>query len=194
MKHAATAEPVAIGEARKHAAVFLDRDGVLNRVEVRAGVPRPPGSLEELEVLPGVPGALRSLKAAGYVLVVVTNQPDVARGTTSRDTVGQIHARLAETLALDAILTCYHDDADDCDCRKPKPGLLLQAAHDWRLDLASSFVVGDRWRDGEAGRTAGCPTFYIDQGYAEASPTRPDFRVQSLAEAASVVLSLRRST
>jgi len=172
--------------------MFLDRDGVLNRAVVRAGIPHPPGSIDELEILPGVPAALRALREAGYTLVVVTNQPDVARGTTSRQAVDEIHARLADTLALDAILTCFHDDADDCDCRKPKPGLLLRAARELGLDLAASFMVGDRWRDVEAGRRAGCQTLYIDRGYAEQSPARSDFRVESLDAAASLVLGLRK--
>jgi D-glycero-D-manno-heptose 1,7-bisphosphate phosphatase len=171
--------------------MFLDRDGVINRAVIRAGIPCPPASLDELEILPGVPAALTALKAGGYRLVVVTNQPDVARGSTSRELVACLHARLADTLpALDAILTCFHDDSDDCDCRKPKPGLLLQAAHELSLDLASSFMVGDRWRDVEAGRRAGCRTFYVDQGYAGSVPACSDFRVESLSEAAGMVLAM----
>jgi D-glycero-D-manno-heptose 1,7-bisphosphate phosphatase len=170
--------------------MFLDRDGVINRAVIREGIPCPPASLNELEILPGVPAALNALKAGGYQLVVVTNQPDVARGSTSLQLVGDIHARLADTLALDAILTCFHDDSDDCECRKPKPGLLLQAARELSLDLASSFMIGDRWRDVEAGRRAGCRTFYVDQGYEERMPVCTDFRVDSLSQAAGVVLAL----
>jgi D-glycero-D-manno-heptose 1,7-bisphosphate phosphatase len=171
-------------------ALFLDRDGVINRAVLRAGIPRPPASLAELEILPGVPAALEALKAGGYTLVVVTNQPDVARGSTSRELVSDIHAHLADTLALDAILTCFHDDSAECDCRKPKPGLLLQAARELSLDLASSFMVGDRWRDMEAGRRAGCRTFYVDQGYEQTVPAAADYRVESLSEAAGRVLAL----
>jgi D-glycero-D-manno-heptose 1,7-bisphosphate phosphatase len=174
----------------RYPAMFLDRDGVINRAVIRAGVPCPPASLNELEILPGVPAALAALRAGGYRLVVVTNQPDVARGSTSREFVCDIHARLADTLTLDAILTCFHDDAADCECRKPKPGLLLQAARELSLDLASSFMVGDRWRDVEAGRRAGCRTFYVDQGYENSVPACTDFRVQSLSQAAGMVLAL----
>jgi D-glycero-D-manno-heptose 1,7-bisphosphate phosphatase len=168
--------------------MFLDRDGVINRAVLRAGVPRPPASLEDLEILPGVSAALSDLRRGGYMLVVVTNQPDVARGSTSRKLVDDIHARLGTLLALDAILTCFHDDADNCACRKPKPGLLLQAAGELSIDLHSSFMVGDRWRDVEAGRRAGCRTFYVDHGY-ERAPAGSDFRVQSLHEAAGLVLA-----
>jgi D-glycero-D-manno-heptose 1,7-bisphosphate phosphatase len=174
-------------------AVFLDRDGVINRAMIRAGIPRPPASLEELEILPRVSEALSALRARGYVLVVVTNQPDVARGSMSRQLVDAIHARLQDELGLDAILVCFHDDADDCDCRKPKPGLLLRAARELGLDLPSSFMVGDRWRDVEAGQRAGCRTFYIDGGYQERSPESYDFRVTCLHAAADVVLGLGES-
>jgi D-glycero-D-manno-heptose 1,7-bisphosphate phosphatase len=171
-------------------AVFLDRDGVINRVVMRNGTPGAPASLEEVEVLPDVPQALSALKAGGYVLVVVTNQPDVARGAFPRSTVELIHERLKGELSLDAILTCFHDNVDDCDCRKPKPGLLLRAAQELSIDLASSFMVGDRWRDVEAGQRAGCRTFFLDRNYDERQPMTWDFRVSSLSEAAGIVLAL----
>jgi D-glycero-D-manno-heptose 1,7-bisphosphate phosphatase len=182
-----------IGGQMMRAAVFLDRDGVINRATVRNGAPCPPASLQDLEILPGVAQALGALKARGYVLVVVTNQPDVARGTARRESVEDIHARIRSELCLDAILTCFHDNCDDCDCRKPRPGLLLRAARDFDLDLASSFMIGDRWRDVEAGERAGCRTFYIDGGYQERSPASYDYRVGSLHEAAGIVLALAES-
>jgi D-glycero-D-manno-heptose 1,7-bisphosphate phosphatase len=174
-------------------AVFLDRDGVINRAVVCEGIPRPPASLEELEILPGVPEALRTLEARGYARVIVTNQPDVARGCASKALVEDIHATLRRELRLDAILSCCHDDSDDCDCRKPKAGLLLRAARDLDIDLPGSFMVGDRWRDVEAGRRAGCRTFFIDRGYAESQPVGYDYKVGSLAEAVAVVLAEGRS-
>ncbi len=170
-------------------AVFLDRDGVINRAVVRDGKPYPPASTDEVEVLPGVADGLRRLKAAGYVLIVVTNQPDVARGRQTREAVEAIHARLAAALPVDDFRVCYHDDKDDCACRKPKPGMIAAAARDHGVDLASSVMVGDRWRDVEAGRRAGCRTVFIDYGYSEPSPARPDAVVRSLAEAADYILS-----
>ena len=172
-------------------AVFLDRDGILNRSFIRDGTPYPPDSLRDLEILPHVPEALSALKAHGYSLVVVTNQPDVARGTASRELVDSIHERLKGELDLDAIFACFHDDADECDCRKPKPGLLLLAAHNLAIDLSSSFMVGDRWRDVEAGRRAGCRTFFVDRGYRETPPSSYDFRVESLLEASGIILAER---
>lgn len=170
-------------------AVFLDRDGVINRACIRGGTPHPPSSLRTFEILPRVPEALSALRARGYPLVVVTNQPDVARGTSSREMVDTIHERLRSALDLDAIFSCFHDNADACDCRKPKPGLLLRAAHDLGLDLPSSFMVGDRWRDMEAGKRAGCRTLFVDCNYSERRPSSYDFRVGSLVEASQIILA-----
>jgi D-glycero-D-manno-heptose 1,7-bisphosphate phosphatase len=172
----------------KHRAVFLDRDGVISRPIVRERKPHPPGSLEELEVLPGVLEALRSLKAEGYQLVVVTNQPDVARGTTPQAVVDCIHHQLTSVLPLDAIFTCPHDDADGCECRKPLPGLINRAVRELDIDSATSYLVGDRWRDIEAGRRAGCRTFFVDHDYDEPRPRSYDYQVSSLLEAAGIIL------
>jgi D-glycero-D-manno-heptose 1,7-bisphosphate phosphatase len=173
-------------------AVFLDRDGVLNRAFVRDGKPFPPSSIDELEILPGVPEALGRLKRAGFILIVVTNQPDVARGQTSRDAIERIHARLRAKLPLDEIRVCYHDDRDECECRKPKPGLLMNAAHDLKIEMKASYMVGDRWRDIEAGRRAGCRPLLVDHGYEEDRRVQPDARVGSLAEAADWILDQER--
>jgi D-glycero-D-manno-heptose 1,7-bisphosphate phosphatase len=170
-------------------AVFLDRDGVINQSVVRDGKPYPPGSLHEMTILPGVDHALRSLRAAGLLNIVVTNQPDVATGAQRREVVEAMHARLRESLAIDDIRVCYHAQADHCACRKPKPGMLLEAARDHAVDLSASFMVGDRWRDVEAGQAAGCTTFFIDYGYAERRPETQDFVVHSLAEASSIILN-----
>jgi transaldolase len=168
-------------------AVFLDRDGVLNAAVVRDGRPYPPASLAELVIAPDAADALRRLKQAGYRLVVVTNQPDVARGERSRAEVDAINGALASALPIDEIRVCCHDDRDRCACRKPAPGLLRQPpAH----DLARSVIVGDRWRDIEAGRRAGVrATVLIDRGYREAMTVEPDARVRSLREAADWILA-----
>lgn len=170
-------------------AVFLDRDGVINEAILRDGKPYPPASLDALRVLPGVPEALSTLREAGFLLLVVTNQPDVARKLQTRETVEQMHALLRQALLLDDFFVCWHDDADSCCCRKPAPGLLLTAASKYGLDLASSFMVGDRWRDVEAGRRAGCKTVWLDMGYLEQEPAlHPDLRVSSLGEATEWIL------
>ncbi|MDQ7844547.1 MAG: HAD family hydrolase [Armatimonadota bacterium] len=174
-------------------AVFLDRDGVLNRAPVRAGRPLSVRGPEEVELLPGVPEACRRLREGGFALIVVTNQPDVARGALRVEAVEAIHDLLRARLPLDEVRVCYHDDADGCDCRKPKPGMLLEAARARGIDLGRSFMVGDRWRDIEAGRRAGCRTVFIDYGYDEPRPEGADFRTDSLLQAAEWILHDRSS-
>lgn len=169
-------------------AVFLDRDGVINRAEVRNGKPYPPANLAEVDILPGVPDALEQLHDAGFLLIVVTNQPDVARGITSRDMVEDIHQHLASYIPIDAWYTCFHDDKDGCDCRKPQAGALLNAAKQYGIELSKSYMVGDRWRDIEAGFQAGCKTIFIDYHYDEKQPDSVDFRVKSLSDAAKFIL------
>jgi D-glycero-D-manno-heptose 1,7-bisphosphate phosphatase len=169
-------------------AVFIDRDGVVNRAILREGKPHPPASLSDLRVLPGVREACRKLREAGFALILITNQPDIARGAVSAEQVREIHSRLQRFLQLDDIRVCPHDDRDRCHCRKPKPGLLLEAARTWNIDLRSSFMIGDRWRDVEAGHRAGCATIFVDYNYRERRPDGPLLRVTSLAEAANWIL------
>ncbi len=170
-------------------AVFLDRDGVLNANSERDGRPVAPTTLEEFHILPEAVEAVRRLKAAGFVLVVVTNQPDVATGRTSPAALDAMHAELRRKLPLDDIKVCHHVDADRCQCRKPQPGMLLEAAAEWHIDLAASYLIGDRWRDVEAGRVAGCSTIFLDYGYPQDGPNRPDQVVHSLREAVDYVLN-----
>ena len=170
-------------------AVFLDRDGVINRALVRDGMPYPPRSVDEIEILPGVAEAIQTLKAQGLLLVVVTNQPDVARGTQSRESVESINCHLGLALGIEHFRVCYHDDGDNCHCRKPKPGLVTDAAALLGVDLSRSIVVGDRWRDISAGKAAGCRTVWIDHGYRERRPEDFDFRAASLLEASRWILA-----
>lgn len=170
-------------------AVFLDRDGVINRSVVRDGLPFAASTLEEFEIFPEVSEACRRLKDAGFLLIVATNQPDVGRGTMKKETVEAIHAEMCRQLPIDRVEVCYHPGhgASNCDCRKPRPGLLLNAARELGIDLARSWMVGDRWRDIDCGRAAGCRTVFVDRGYAEALKQRPDFRVKNLAQAAEII-------
>jgi D-glycero-D-manno-heptose 1,7-bisphosphate phosphatase len=174
-------------------AVFLDRDGVLNDVKLRNGRPLPPRHVGELTIVEGARSALDALKDHGFELIVVTNQPDIARGEARRADVDLINARLAEALPVDAIEVCPHDDCDFCDCRKPKPGLLLRAGERFRLDVARSFIVGDRWRDIEAGRRAGCRTILVGNGYGERFISPPTITVASLPAAAAWIIQQSRS-
>lgn len=170
-------------------AVFLDRDGVLNEAIVRDGLPYPPTGVDQLKLFPDAAAAATRLKSAGFLLIVVTNQPDVARGRQSREAVAALHAAITAALPIDEFLVCWHDDADRCRCRKPLPGLLLEASAKWSIDLPGSFLVGDRWRDIDAGFAAGCRTVLIDHHYRErASLHPPDYRTESLAAAVDWIL------
>jgi D-glycero-D-manno-heptose 1,7-bisphosphate phosphatase len=171
-------------------AVFLDRDGVLNEPVVRDGRPYPPAGPDELHICDGARSALEALRVEGFVLICVTNQPDVARGTVSIATVNAINARLRAELPLDDVVVCPHDDSDDCACRKPRPGMVDDAARRHDLDPQTSYLVGDRWRDIEAGAAARCRTVLVDRGYAEVGPAvEPDARVASISEAAAWILA-----
>lgn len=172
-------------------AVFLDRDGVLNRACVREGRPYPPADAEQLEILPGVADACAALRDAGFLLIVVTNQPDVARGQTSMEVVSTVNEALVAKISIDAVFVCPHDDEARCPCRKPAPGLILEAAHTWGINLPQSVMVGDRWRDVEAGRRAGCATVFVDAGYLERRPERPDFTAPDLLSAVPWIIERR---
>jgi D-glycero-D-manno-heptose 1,7-bisphosphate phosphatase len=177
-----------------HPAVFLDRDGTLNRQVIRGGKPYPPASLAEFELFPGVPEACARLAAAGFTLVVATNQPDVGRGTQSQAVVEAMHEHLRHLVpSLARIEVCYASGLDPSQPpdprRKPEPGMLHDAARELGLDLSRSWMVGDRWRDIDCGRRAGVRTVFIDFGYAEELRAAPDLTVRSFPEAAAVVLA-----
>lgn len=169
-------------------AVFLDRDGVLNRNVVRTGRPYAPTTLAEFAILPDVPEAVARLRTTGFLTIVVTNQPDVAMGRQSLETVSEMHEILFKLVPVDDIKTCYHTDADACDCRKPKPGMLVAAAREHDIDLTRSYMVGDRWRDIAAGRAAGCKTVFVDHGYDEPHPENSDAVVADLPQAVEWIL------
>ena len=181
----------AAADPKLRRAVFLDRDGVINRALEREAKPYPPRTLAEFEILPEVPDALARLKSAGFLLVVATNQPDVGRGTLPREVVESIHAHLLAQLPVDRVEVCYHpgQGASDCDCRKPRPGMLRRAAAVLNIDLGRSWMVGDRWRDVDCGYAAGCRTIFIDRGYAEELRRKPDFSARHLGEAADIILA-----
>ena len=173
-------------------AVFLDRDGVINRPVVREGLPYPPDTVEEFELYEDVSSGCIRLKAAGFLLVVATNQPDVGRGTQSQEKVEAIHATMRAALPeIDRVEVCYEPggNAGSTPRRKPGPGMLLDAAGFSGISLPHSFMIGDRWRDVNCGHTAGCRTVFIDRGYKEDLRQPPDWTVNSFAEAVEIILN-----
>jgi D-glycero-D-manno-heptose 1,7-bisphosphate phosphatase len=175
-------------------AVFLDRDGVLNRPVVRNGRPHPPSSVGDFELYDDVSDGCARLKAAEFLLVVITNQPDVGRGTQSREAVEAMHVKMQMALpSLDGIEICYHAGeryGASCDCRKPRPGMILRAAAELKIDLCESYVIGDRWCDSDCARAAGCRAIFIDHQYAESLRQKPDLTVRTFSEAVAAVLSM----
>ena len=170
-------------------AIFLDRDGTLNRAVLQDSKSYPPGSVDDFELLPGVAQAIAALKAEGFLLIVVTNQPDVGAARQTLEVVEAMHVKLRSLLPIDDIRICYHIEEDCCGCRKPAPGMINDAAATWHIDLAASYMIGDRWRDVEAGRAAGCRTVFIRNDYDERQPAVSDATVDSLCEAADLILS-----
>jgi D-glycero-D-manno-heptose 1,7-bisphosphate phosphatase len=172
-------------------AVFLDRDGVINRAVIKEGLPYSPRSALELELIPGAKEAISILVDANYELVVITNQPDIARGALSVGVMEQMHSQIAKQTGIRHFFVCTHDDDDNCDCRKPRPGMLFRAARELDIDLKQSFLIGDRWKDVQAGQEAGCNCFFIDYGYLESRPSPPFCTVRSLLEATILIMERR---
>ncbi|HJO89219.1 MAG: D,D-heptose 1,7-bisphosphate phosphatase [Rhodospirillaceae bacterium] len=174
------------GLGGKHRAVFLDRDGVLNRSDVREGRPFAPLCVEEFDILPGVADAVDELKAAGFLVIVTTNQKDIGEGLASHEVLEAMHDKLRAAVPVDDICVCTCGET--CRRYKPKPGMLLDTARQWDIDLAASVMVGDRWRDVDAGKAAGCLTYFIDCGYDESLNHAPDHTVSDLPEAVRHIL------
>lgn len=168
-------------------AVFLDRDGVINKSLILEGRPYSPRIIDHLKILAGVKDAVSMLHEHGFITVVVTNQPDIARGYLTIEMVSLMHSEISRATGLQNFYSCFHDDKDNCECRKPNIGLMRKAARDLDLDISKSFMVGDRWKDIEAGQRAGCKCFFIDNNYSERRPTPPFHTVISLLEAAKII-------
>ena len=170
-------------------AVFLDRDGVINAATVKDGRTYAPSSLAQFRILSGVPQAVRSLRAAGFMVIVATNQPDMAKNKRQKLVIEKMHQHLQDVLPVDEIRVCAHVDEDHCICRKPKPGLLKEAATSWEIDLHQSFMVGDTWRDIGAGKAAGCTTILIANPFAGQLTASPDHIASTLLEASDFIIA-----
>ena len=169
-------------------AVFLDRDGVLNYAINVNGRPHPPENIAQLKIMLGAKELLEDLKSKDFFLIVITNQPDVSRGKCTKESVDLINNEIQKALPIDYFKTCFHDDEDNCDCRKPKPGAIFAAANDFGINLSQSYMVGDRWRDIDAGNSAGCKTIFIDYQYSEKLKSDPTFTVTSLEQIKDIIL------
>lgn len=167
---------------RLNKAFFFDRDGVINQSVVRNGRPYPPQTFEEFRWTPGIEEVMTTVKSLGFLLLVVTNQPDVVRGTQTQEQVDAFHRHVQVSLPVDQVYACFHDNHHQCSCRKPKPGMLFQAQTDWNLDLSQSYFLGDRWSDVDAANEAGCHSIFLDYGYDETLRSLPQTVVPSLVK------------
>ena len=177
---------------RENRAIFLDRDGILNFTAVKNGKSHPPLNLKETIINPSAKLVLPILKQEGYLLIGITNQPDVVRGEQKQEVIEEINNHLLNCLPLTEIFVCYHDNEDNCNCRKPKPGLIFQAAQKYKISLTNSYMIGDRWKDIEAGKCAGCKTIFIDYKYNEGhTDTKPDYSVDDISEIIEIIIPNR---
>jgi D-glycero-D-manno-heptose 1,7-bisphosphate phosphatase len=168
-------------------AVFLDRDGVINQAPVRNGLPFSPASIAEFKWVEGIYVLSQQIISNGFDIFCVTNQPDVGRGLQELEVVEALHQMVLDELPVKKIYACYHSGASPCGCRKPEPGLVLKAAEDFDLDLAQSWLVGDRWKDIDAGNAAGCQTVFVDYGYEEKLRSVPTYIVGTIHEVADLI-------
>jgi len=174
----------------KNKALFWDRDGVLNKIIMRDGKPSSPWRIEEFEILPDVKRCLEKTKEMGFLNIVFTSQPDISRGFLKTEELEKMHRIISKTLSVDEIKFCPHDDKDNCECRKPKPGLIVEAVKKWSIDLDKSYVVGDSWKDIKAGKSVGCKTFLLRKKYNKDYKEDYDFEINSLKQMVEIIKNL----
>jgi D-glycero-D-manno-heptose 1,7-bisphosphate phosphatase len=167
---------------------FLDRDGILNKTYFQGNIPIPPSNLDEVEIITGVIEAINLFVEHNFLPVVVTNQPDISRGLNSLELVESINQKIGDLTGINHFYICPHDDQHMCNCRKPKPGLINLAASELSLELKGSIMVGDRWRDIEAGQALDLTSYFVDYSYDEKKPIQPFVKVSSLLDAAQKAL------
>lgn len=173
-------------------AVFIERDGVLNQVRVEKQQPIAPLTLEEFQLNKDLVPLVKKLKDANLVVIVTTNQPGISRGYQSRRELDRMHDLLRRTFTVDDLVLCPHDETDRCPCRKPKPGLLVESAFKWHLDLDRSFVIGDKWQDAEAARIAGCTSLLLKSPWV--GTVHRDFLLPDFEAVVNKILRLKSST
>ena len=178
---------------RNRKAIFLDRDGTLNKVYIENGLPISPSSLNKFKIIKGVKKSINRLKKLNFLCILITNQPDVFRGKISKKTVVKMNSYIKKKIKLDDMFVCYHDNEHNCSCRKPKPGLLVKASKKWKIDLNKSFMIGDRWKDILAGKKVGCKTIFINNNYKNDKKVKADFTFKSLLKAVNKIEKLRKN-
>ena len=179
---------------KKRAAIFLDRDGTLNKAFIKKGLPISPASFSKFKILPGVKSSITKLKKLKYLCLLITNQPDVSRKKIKKKVVIKMNKFIKKKINLDDVFVCYHDDNDNCNCRKPKPGLLIKASKKWKINFKKSFMIGDRWKDISAGKKVGCKTIFINNNYKKDKIVKANFTFKSLSKAVNKIKKITKDT
>ena len=163
--------------------LFLDRDGVVNHSVIRYNKPYAPLNIKQVKIIPAIKNVIKFAKKNGFKVFIITNQPDVSRGLTKKEKVEEINKFINKELCdVDYIFTCYHDNQDQCECRKPKPGAFIALSQKYNIDLTKSIMVGDRAKDIEAAKNANCSSVFIDYGYNEIKPTDQTYTINAVDE------------
>ena len=173
-------------------AVFLDRDGVVSRAVVINNRPFSIRRASDLQILDEVNEALGIFGKLALIPIIISNQPDVARGLLSQLEHEKIESKIVTLTGISKIYTCTHDEKDNCFCRKPKPGLILKAAEDHDIDITKSYLIGDRWRDMDLAKNVDCRSFFINRNYEEKYPEYFDYETGSILESAKIIEKLEK--
>jgi D-glycero-D-manno-heptose 1,7-bisphosphate phosphatase len=176
-----------MGIKMKNKCVFWDRDGVINYPVIINNVSHPPDCVEHLRLVFGIRQLMDKICKMGFLNIVFTNQPDWKRKLQTKEDIEKINNAIIEYLPLDDLFTCFHDNYDNCECRKPKPGMLLEAQKKYSIDFSHSWVVGDMPTDIEAGKAVGCKTILVDNGFKFSKPCSPDYIVKSIEEIEDII-------
>jgi D-glycero-D-manno-heptose 1,7-bisphosphate phosphatase len=179
-------------KTKKNKAIFLDRDGVINHVLYHEGVNKPssPWKFEEFQLYNGVEKPLEELRKMGFLLLIISNQPDISKGKIEEGMTEKVNKIIFEKLPIQDILICPHEDRHNCNCRKPKPGMIIELSKKWNVDIGKSFLIGDRWKDIEAGENAGCTSILLDKPYNK--DTKAEYRTKDLQSAVELIKSISK--
>ena len=177
-------------DCKQKKAVFLDRDGIINQVVYHDDINKPssPWKMEEFKLIDGIKKHLDELKKNGFLIFIISNQPDIKRGNVDKETAEKINKILYEKFPIDDIMVCPHDDLDNCSCRKPKPGMIIELSKKWNVDIKKSFLIGDSWKDIGAGKNAGVKSILIDKSYNQ--EVESEHRVENLKSAIELIKTL----
>ena len=170
-------------------ALFLDRDGIINRsFKNKKGKPKAPTLFKDFIFLPFLKNYLNEIKKLNFNIIIITNQPDISYGVLKEAELYKMHSKIYSSLPVTNIYVCKHSKEDNCKCRKPKTGLFRQALKKYNLNLKNSYAIGDRWSDIVASYKCGIKSIYVDRNYNEPKPTKQIFTTKSTKKALEYII------